>query len=113
QLAQDAGGGRLADGHRAGDSDDEGGLRRTFTQERRGDPVQSGRRRDVEGQQPGQREVDLLDLLQVDGVAQAPQAGKVALVEVERVVLAQAGPRVAIELDEGGRHGRRRGGGRG
>ena len=41
------------------------------------------------------------------------QTRQIALVEVEGVVLTQTGPGIAVELDEGGRHGHRGGGGRG
>ena len=66
-----------------------------------GDAVQARGRPDVEVEQPRQRQVDLLDLVQVEPVAEAAQPGDVLGVEAERVVLAQPGPRAAVELDVG------------
>ena len=40
-------------------------------------PVQPAGRADVEVEQPGQRQVDLLDLVQVDPVAEPAQPGHV------------------------------------
>ena len=106
-LAQDAGGRRLADGDRAGDADDERGLGGALAEEGGRHVVQLSRRADVEVEQSRQREVDLLHLVEVDGVAEAPQAGQVVLVEVEGVVLAKARPRRPVELDVGRGQGRR------
>ena len=56
---------------------------------------------DVEVEQPRQREVDLLHLVQVEPVAEAPEPGHVLDGQAERVVVAQPGPRAAVELDVG------------
>jgi hypothetical protein len=73
QLAQDARRRRLADGDRPGDADDERRAVRRLAEERRGGGVQLVDARDVEVEQPRQRQVDLLDLVQVDPVAEAAQ----------------------------------------
>ena len=63
------------------------------------DPVQRPDLADVEVQQPGQRQVDLLDLEQADLLAEALQPGQVVLGQGQGRVLAQAGPGGAVELD--------------
>ena len=55
---------------------------------------------DVQGQQPGQRQEDLLDLGEVDAVAQALEVAQVLLGERQRGAGPQPAPGPAVELDE-------------
>ncbi len=87
QLAQDAGGRRLADGDRSGDADDERGLLPPFHEEVARHTVQLLNGLAVEGQQAREWEVDLLDLPQVQRVVQAAQPGQVVGGDLQRVVL--------------------------
>ena len=105
QLAQDAGRRRLADRHRPGDADDEGGDGERLAEEVAGRLPQAVDRLDVEVQQPRERQVDVLDLAQVQPVAEAAQPGDVVLAQAHRVVLAQPGPGGAVEVDVRGRRG--------
>ena len=98
ELAQDPGGRRLADGHGAGDPDDERRPVAGLAEERRRGGVQARDARDVEPDEPRQRQVDLLDLVEVDGVEQAGQPVQVGLRQGERGVGPQPAPRGAVEL---------------
>ena len=101
-LLQHPRGGGLAHRHRPGEPDHE---RRA----RRGAPVQEGLllavqlagRADVQAEQPGERQVDLLHLVEVQGVAEAAQP----LDLLGRSGLSVSGregrPGVAVELDVG------------
>ena len=102
-LAQDAGGRRLADGHGSGHADDEGRPGRALAEEVARHLVELAGRADIEVEQAREGEVDLLDLVEVDAVTEAAQAREVGVIEVERVVLAQPGPRGPVELDVGRR----------
>ena len=44
---------------------------------------------DVEVQEPGERQVDVLDLEQVEALAEAAQPGQVVLGQAHRVLLAE------------------------
>ena len=73
-LLQHAGGRRLADRHRAGQADHERRARRLAAGRRNSSwrAVQPAGGLDVQAEQPGQRQVDLLHLVEVELVAQAP-----------------------------------------
>ena len=101
-LLQHARGGRLADRHRPGEPDDERRARRGgAVQEVLLAAVQAPGALDVEAEQPAQRQVDLLDLLQVQRVAEPAQGAH--LVGAQRVgrLVGQLGPGRAVELDVG------------
>ncbi len=57
------------------------------------------RRRDVEVQQPGQRQVDGRDLVEVDALVDAAQRVEIVLVQRQRGCGAQLGPLVATERE--------------
>src|SRR6478735_7541449 len=102
ELAQDPGGRGLAHGDRAGDADEERRALGLLAQEVGGDPVQAGGGADVEVEQPRDRQVDLLDLLEVEPVPEPAQAGDVGFAQAQGVLVAQPGPRRTVELDVGG-----------
>ena len=79
----------LPTGDRPGDADDERHPGGPLAEElaRRQPEAVGGL--DVEVQQPGQGEVDLLDLAQVQPVPEAAQPCEVALLQAHRVALAQ------------------------
>ena len=74
QRLQHARGGGLAHRHRAGDADDVRHLAVLGAEEALLRFEQALRRRDIERQQPRQRQVDLLDLFHVEPVVQRAQA---------------------------------------
>ena len=75
-----------------------------------GTTVQPAHGVDIEGEEPGQRQVDVLDLPHVDAVAEAAHPGDLVRGEAHRVLVAQPRPLLATEVEIGGRH---RGGGHG
>ena len=77
QRLQDAGERALADRHAAGDADDVRDARRHGSEERRRHPGQVLRRVDAEVEQPRQRQVDRLDLLEVDAHVDAAHLGEI------------------------------------
>jgi hypothetical protein len=102
QGAQQAGGGRLADGDAAGDPDHErhllGGVRR-LAEERGGVGVQPLSCRDPQVDQPGQRQVDVDDLLEVHRVVERAQPHHLVEGERQRRGPAQLPPLVTTQLD--------------
>ena len=64
--------------------------------------VQPAGRLDVQAQQPGERQVDLADLVEVELVAEAAQRGELVLGERVLHLAGQRGPGGAVELDVGG-----------
>ena len=102
-LLEDAGRRRLADRDRSGEADHERGARRLLAvQELLLLAVQPARGLDVLREQAGQREVDLLDLAQVELVAEAPQLSHLVGRERALGLPGQRGPRRPIELHVGG-----------
>ena len=73
QRLQHARGGRFADRHRAGDADDVGHLAVFDAEEAPLREIQPLRRIDIDRQQPRQRQIDLLDLLEVEAVVHRAQ----------------------------------------
>ena len=104
ELAQKAGRRRLADRHRPGDADDEGGAALLQPEERRCLGVQSPDLGRVHLQERRQRTVDGVRLAQVDGVSQGGQAPDVGMRQGQWRRLGQRGPLVVAEGD----HVRRR-----
>ena len=92
QRLQHARGGRLADRHRAGDADDEGHLDVFGAEEALLRAEQPLRRRHIERQQPRQRQIDLLDFLDVEPVVQRAQARDLFRGQRHRRVVAQRRP---------------------
>ena len=73
-----------------------------LAQERGGGRVELVGGLDVEVQQPGQRQVDLADLLHVQGVAQAAEAEHVLFVEGLLHLGSEPGPGLPVQLNERG-----------
>ena len=103
QRLQHAGGGRLADRDAARDADDERhravGVLLRLAEElgRRGEqPLPRG---DLQMDQPGQRQVDLFDLEQVQLLAETAKPEEFALGELQRRRHAQRTPLTPVELD--------------
>ena len=95
QLAQHPGRGALADGDAAGHADDERRRRRRRRLAEEGRRRRGAARaaaRDLQVEQPGQRQVDLLDLGQVDRLAEPAQPRQVVVVERQRGGRAQRAP---------------------
>ena len=101
-LAKHAGDGRLAHGHRTGDADHKRGALGLLAQEGGGCRVELAGRLDVQVQQPGQREVDLADLLHVERIAEAAETEYVLLVEGLLHLGSQPGPGLPVQLHERG-----------
>ena len=99
-LLQHPGGGRLADRHRAGQPDHERRARGVgAVEELLLAAVQPAGGLDVHAEQAGQREVDLLDLVEVELVTQAPQPVDLLGAERLRRRRRQCGPGGPVELD--------------
>ncbi len=123
QCLQHTGRGRLTDRHAAGDADDERhrpvGILLRLAEELGGRREQPLAGRDLQMDEPRQRQVDLFDLEQVDLLAEAAQADdflfgqlrrrhpeRAPLTSVELHIGARlAGPRHASVLQPGVRHG--------
>jgi hypothetical protein len=97
QGLQQPGGGALADGDAAGHRDDVGHLGRRVAQELAAGRPQPPAGLHVEPQQPGQRQVDRRDLVEVDPVAEAGQRLQLRRVERQRAACRERTPRVAVE----------------
>jgi hypothetical protein len=105
-LAQQAGGRRLAHGDGPGDADDERrplgrgfeSLVRQGREELTGDLVLLPARGRIQVEQAGQGEVDRLDLLDVDALAQAAQACDIRGGQRQRRRVREAGPLLAGEV---------------
>ena len=108
QLAQQAGRGRLADRHRAGDADDERGPADVLAQERARRRVQAAGGLDVQVEQTGDRPVDRVDLGQVDRVAETGEALHVRVGQGQRGGRGEPRPGVAVQVDVGRGRGQRR-----
>ena len=115
QGLEHAGGGGLAHRHRTGDPDDERHLLGRATEEHVGDAVQVLGRRHVQVEQAGQRQVDLGDLVEVEGVVDPAQVLDVLGRQGQRRRSTQPRPLLAVEADPGGdglvEHGPSGGGG--
>ncbi len=102
QCLQHTGGRGLADGDRSGDTDHERHLMVRVLlppEERRGRGEQSLPGRDLEVDQPRQRQVHLGDLREIDLLAEAAQADQFVFREHQWRRLAQRPPLLAVELD--------------
>jgi len=102
QLAQQARDARLADGHGAGDADHERRGLRALAEEVARDAMELLGAADVQVEQAAEREVDLLDLPEVQRVAEAAQLHDLGLLERKPGVLRQLGPVGTAQLHEGG-----------
>ena len=102
QRLQHAGGGRFADGDAARDADDERHrpvrVLLRLTEEVGGRREQCLPRRDLQMDQPGQRQVDLFDLEQVDLLAETPQPDQLVLGQLQRRRHSQCAPLTPVEL---------------
>ncbi|GAA3057834.1 hypothetical protein GCM10020000_45660 [Streptomyces olivoverticillatus] len=101
---QEAGGGRLADRHAAGDAYDEGRarLRPLLAEEGVQRPAQLPGGAHVEVEQARERQVDVADLVQVDDVAETAQPFDLLGGQRQRGVLAQGAPLRAGQVHKGG-----------
>ena len=97
QRLEDAGERALADSDAAGDADDVRHLRGDRAEEGRRHLVQVLRGADVQVEQPAQRQVDGGDLVEVDVVVDALQAGEVGRPQRHRGRRAEFRPLVALE----------------
>ncbi len=97
QRAHDAGEGRLAGGDRTGDADDVGDLAVVGAEEALRRLEQPLRRRDVEREQTGQRQIDLDHLFKRDRLVGRAQPDEVLGRQRQRRVGAQRGPMGAVE----------------
>lgn len=102
ERLQHTGGRRLADRHAAGDPDDERHrpvrVLLRFTQELGGGGEQPLARRDLQVNQPGQRQVNLFDFEQVDLFTQTAQADQFLLGEGQRRRHTKRTPLLSVEL---------------
>ena len=103
QRLQHAGGGRLADGHAARHADHERhrpvGVLLRLAEELGGRGEQSLARGHLEMDQPGQRQVDLFDLQEVQLLTEAAQALELTLGQLQRSRHTQRTPLTPVELD--------------
>ena len=100
-LLQHTGGGGLPDGDGSGHADHKGRAPGLLAQEVVGRGAQLGGALHVDGQQSGQRQVDLLHLVQGEVLADAAQAVDVVLVQRLFDGVGQSGPGLAVQLHEG------------
>ena len=104
---QHTGGGRLADGDAAGHADDERHrpvrILLRLAEELRGRREQRLAGGDLQVDQPGQRQVDLFDLEQVELLTQAAQPLQLVLGQLQRGRHAQRAPLGPVELHVGAR----------
>ena len=107
QRLQHTGGGRLAHGHAAGHADDERHrpvrVLLRLAEEFRCGGKQSLAGGDLKMNEPGQRQVNLFDLEQVDLLAQTAQADQFLFGEGQRRRHAERAPLLSVELHIGAR----------
>ena len=107
QRLQHTGGGRLPDRHAAGHADDERHrpvrVLLRLAEEFRGRGEQSLAGRDLKVDQPGQRQIDLFNLEQVDLLAETAQADQFLFSEGQRRRHAERAPLLSVELHIGAR----------
>src|SRR4051812_37789862 len=99
QRLQDSSERALADRDAPGNADDVRDLRRRRAEELARRLVQLLRRRHVQVQQPGQRQVDGGNLVERDALVDATQRGQIVLVQGQRCCGAELGPLLAPEVD--------------
>ena len=107
QRLENAGRRALAHRHAASHPDDVGHLRLRMPEERCGRPVEILGRRYIQVQEPRQRQVDLDDLVEIQGLVDPTELLELRRAQRERRVRPQPRPRVAVEVEIYGRIFRR------
>src|SRR3984957_15765602 len=95
QCLQHARGGGLADRYRTGDADDVGHLAVADAEKLALRLVEPMRGIDIDRKQPRQRQIDVLDFLEVEAVVQRPQPLELARFQRHRGIVAQMRPLLA------------------
>ena len=101
QRLQHARGGRFADRHRTGDADDVGHLAVADAEKLALRLIEPLRGIDIDRQQPRQRQIDVLDFLQVEAVMHRAQPLELARLQRHRRIVAQMRPLLAREYPVG------------
>jgi len=99
-FAQDAGDGGFAHGYGPGNTDHERGPLGLLAQERGGGRMQLSCRLDVQVEEPGQRQVDIPDFLDVQGVAEPAKAQHILFIKGLFHLGCEPGPGLPVQLHE-------------